>query len=330
MTSFSTLMGLGFHVPDQMLTNEDFERTIDTTDEWITSRTGIKTRHIAPLGTGASDLALHAARKALADANISPAQLTHILVPTFTPDYYVPGTACILQHKLGARCIPVMDIFAACSGFLYGLEQARAIIALHSKARVLVAASEVISSRTDFTDRSTCVLFGDGAGAAVVGGTTNQDASGRILDILLEADGSLGHLLTVKGGGSASPPVCGQHIGPEFFLQMEGREVFKHAIRSMTNICTAILSRNNLSTNDIDLVIPHQANIRIIQALGKRLDVSLDRIFVNVGRYGNTSAASLPIALAEANEQGYISSGDTVLLTSFGGGFTWAAALVQF
>ncbi len=330
MTSFSTLMGLGFHVPDQILTNEDFERTIDTTDEWITSRTGIKTRHIAPPGTGASTLALHAARKALADANISPAQLTHILVPTFTPDYYVPGTACMLQHKLGAPSIPAMDIFAACSGFLYGLEQARAIIALHPKARVLVAASEVISSRTDFTDRSTCVLFGDGAGAAVVGGTTKQDASGRILDILLEADGSLGHLLTVKGGGSASPPVCGQHIGPEFFIQMEGREVFKHAIRSMANICTAILSRNNLGTNDIDLVIPHQANIRIIQALGKRLDVSLDRIFVNVDRYGNTSAASLPIALAEAKEQDRISSGDTVLLTSFGGGFTWAAALVQF
>ncbi len=330
MTHSTSLLGLGLYVPEQILTNKDLEQTLETSDAWITSRTGIKTRHIAPSGTGSANLALEAAHHALADAGMTPADLTHIIVPTFTPDSYVPSTACILQHRLGIAGIPALDIFAACSGFLYGLEQARALIALYPKARILVAASEVISSRTDFTDRSTCVLFGDGAGAAIVGGMTDQKAIGHIRDMMLQADGSLGHLLTVKGGGSASPPIRGQHIGPEFFIQMEGRDVFKHAVRSMTQVCQAILDRNGLTVSDIDLVIPHQANIRIIQALGKRLHVSPDRIFVNVERYGNTSAASVPIALAEARQQGRIAAGDTVLLTSFGGGFTWAAALIQF
>ncbi|WP_462324078.1 beta-ketoacyl-ACP synthase III [Desulfoplanes sp.] len=330
MTRYTTLMGLGFHVPERILTNQDLERTIETSDEWITSRTGIKTRHIAPPETGASELAFEAAHKALADAGMSPADLTHIIVPTFTPDYYVPSTACVLQHKLGIPGIPALDVFAACSGFLYGLEQARALVSLHPEARVLVAASEVISSRTDFTDRTTCVLFGDGAGAAIVGSTDTETPPGHVLDVILSADGSLGDLLTVKGGGSACPAVRGERIGPDFFIQMEGRDVFKHAVRSMAGVCNDILSRNDLTTNDIDLVIPHQANIRIIQALGKKLNVAMDNIFVNVDRYGNTSAASVPIALAEAKQQGRISAGDTVLLTSFGGGFTWASALVRF
>ncbi|GAU07895.1 beta-ketoacyl-ACP synthase III [Desulfoplanes formicivorans] len=330
MPGYTSIMGLGYHVPERILTNEDLEKTINTSDEWITSRTGIKTRHIAPPQTGASVLALEAATKALADAGLTPADLTHIIVPTFTPDYYVPSTACILQHKLGIPGIPAMDVFAACSGFLYGLEQARALVALYPQARVLVAASEIISSRTDFTDRSTCVLFGDGAGAAIVGKTTSEQDGGRILDVLLSADGSLGDLLTVKGGGSACPAVRDQRIGPDFFIQMEGRDVFKHAVRSMACVCNDILAKNQMTSGDVDLIIPHQANIRIIQALGRKLDISMDRIFVNVDRYGNTSAASIPIALAEAKLQGRIAPGDTVLLTSFGGGFTWASALIRF
>jgi len=330
MTRYATLMGLGFHVPEHILTNQDLEQTIETSDEWITSRTGIKTRHIAAPHTGASVLALEAAKKALDHAGMAASEITHIIVPTFTPDYYVPSTACILQHKLGIPGIPAFDMFAACSGFLFGLEQARAIVALYPQARVLVAASEVISSRTDFTDRSTCVLFGDGAGAAIIGSSENETTPGCIQDILLRADGSLGELLTVKGGGSACPPVRDERIGPDFFVQMEGRDVFKHAVRSMATVCNEILDKNQLTTHDIDLVIPHQANIRIIQALGKKLDVSMENIFVNVDRYGNTSAASVPIALAEAKEQGRISAGDTVLLTSFGGGFTWASALIRF
>jgi len=330
MTKQSALKGLGFHVPDKIVSNQDLEKIIDTNDEWITTRTGIKTRHFAEPGVGASDLALEASRNALHDAGISAADITHVIVPTFTPDSYVPSTACILQHKLGIPGVPSYDIFAACSGFLYGLENARALIALHPEAKVLVAASEVISSRTNFKDRSTCVLFGDGAGAAVVAAAESETSPGRIIDIQLKADGSLGELLTVKGGGSCTPPVLDAPVGPEYFVQMEGRDVFKHAVRSMATVCTDILTKNNLSSKDIDLIIPHQANIRIIQALGKKLDVSLDRIFINVDRYGNTSAASVPIALAEAREQGCIAPGARVLLTSFGGGFTWASTLLQF
>ena len=321
---------MGFHVPAKILSNKDFENLIDTSDEWITSRTGIKTRHFAEPGVGASDLAVEAARKALDDASMSAADLTHIIVPTFTPDFYVPSTACVLQHKLGIPGIPSHDLAAACSGFLYGLENARALIALHPEAKILVAASEVISSRTNFKDRSTCVLFGDGAGAVVVGAADQSAFQGRIVDVMLSADGSLGELLTVKGGGSCVPPVLDGTIGPEYFVQMDGRDVFKHAVRSMAAVCTSILTKNNLSTKDIDLVIPHQANVRIIQSLSKKLDISLDRVFVNVDRYGNTSAASVPIALAEAREQGRITPGSRVLLTSFGGGFTWASTLLQF
>lgn len=330
MTKQSALKGLGFHVPDKIVSNQDLEKIIDTTDEWITTRTGIKTRHYAEPGIGTSDLALEASLKALKDAGMSPGDLTHIIVPTFTPDSYVPSAGCILQHKLGIPGIPSYDIAAACSGFLYGLENARALVALHPEANVLVAASEVISSRTNFKDRSTCVLFGDGAGAVVVGACDNAASPGRIIDILLTADGTLGELLTVKGGGSCTPPLLDAPIGPEYFVQMEGRDVFKHAVRSMATVCKDILTKNSLSTDDIDLVIPHQANIRIIQSLGKKLNVSPDRIFVNVDRYGNTSAASVPIALAEARDQGRITPGSKVLLTSFGGGFTCASTLLQF
>jgi 3-oxoacyl-[acyl-carrier-protein] synthase-3 len=234
----------------------------------------------------------------------------------------------VLQKKLGIKDIPCCDVNAACTGFIYALDLARGLCALYPEANVLVVASEVVTSRVNFNDRSTCVLFGDGAGAAILSNSTPNGAV--VEDILLKADGSLGELLSVKGGGSAYPLKFGQQADEDFFVQMQGRPVFKHAVRSMTNIAHEILKKNNLSVEDINLLIPHQANNRIIEAVTKKLELSPEKVFVNVQDYGNTSAASVPIALAEAKEKGRISPGDRVLLVAFGGGFTWGAALLKF
>ncbi|NCC25734.1 MAG: ketoacyl-ACP synthase III [Deltaproteobacteria bacterium] len=322
-----TIEGLGFHVPARIVTNAELETMVDTNDEWIVSRTGIRQRHVAGPGETCSELALEATRKALKNAGLVPEDLTHIILATFTPDAYIPSAACVLENKLGLKNLPAFDLYAACSGFLYALEAARAFCALHAEARILVVASEVVTSRTDFTDRSTCVLFGDGAGAAVV---TNRAERGiRIRDVMLDADGSLGDLLTVRGGGSGWPPVMGQPVGRDYFVEMQGREVFRHAVRCMQALSEKILVRNGLNNDDIDLFIPHQANERIIHSLAKKLDFPEDRIMINVDRYGNCSAASIPIALAEAMEFGRFRDGDRLLLTSFGGGFTWASAILE-
>ena len=327
MNRETQICGLGFFVPDKILTNDDLEKLVDTSDEWITTRTGIKKRHIVE-GEACSDLALVATRKALRDASLTPQDLTHIIIATFTPDTYIPSAACVLQKKLGIKDIPCCDVDAACTGFIYALDLARGLCALYPEANVLVVASEVVTSRVNFNDRSTCVLFGDGAGAAIL---SNSAANGAVVeDILLKADGSLGELLSVKGGGSAYPLRFGQQADEDFFVQMQGRPVFKHAVRSMTNIAHEILKKNNLSVEDINLLIPHQANNRIIEAVAKKLELSPEKVFVNVQDYGNTSAASVPIALAEAKEKGRISPGDRVLLVAFGGGFTWGAALLRF
>ena len=327
MNRETQICGLGFFVPDKVLTNDDLEKLVDTSDEWITTRTGIKKRHIVD-GEACSDLALVATRNALRDASLTPRDLTHIIIATFTPDTYIPSAACVLQKKLGIKDIPCCDVDAACTGFIYALDLARGLCALYPEANVLVVASEVVTSRVNFNDRSTCVLFGDGAGAAIL---SNSAANGAVVeDILLKADGSLGELLSVKGGGSAYPLRFGQQADEDFFVQMQGRPVFKHAVRSMTNIAREILEKNNLSVEDVDLLIPHQANNRIIEAVAKKLGISPEKVFVNVQDYGNTSAASVPIALAEAREKGRISPGDRVLLVAFGGGFTWGAALLKF
>ncbi|KAF5048181.1 3-oxoacyl-[acyl-carrier-protein] synthase 3 [anaerobic digester metagenome] len=230
---------------------------------------------------------------------------------------------------LGVKGLPAFDLAAACSGFLYCLETARAFTCLHPEARILVVGSEVVTSRINFEDRTTCVLFGDGAGAAVVTGQANPGPI-KVLDAMLKADGSVGNLLTVHGGGSACRPVLGKTIGPEYFVQMNGRDVFKHAVRCMAEVSETVLERNGLTAGDVDLIIPHQANIRIIEAIAKKLDVAMDKVYVNVDRIGNTSAASIPIALTEAVANGRIQPGMKVLLSSFGGGFTWASALLQF
>lgn len=323
------ILGLGFYVPEKILTNADFERIVDTTDEWITTRTGIRERHVAAPGQATSDLALEASKKALFAAGLAADELTHILLITLTPDYYCPPGACTLEEKLGVRGKTAMDLNAACSGFLYGLEAAAGILALRPEARVLVCAAEVLTSRTNWRDRRTCVLFGDGAGAAVLAASPGQ-GSGRLIDVRLSSDGSLGRLLTVKGGGSAAPMTWGDTVGEDFFVQMAGQEVFKHAVRNMAAICEEILSANGVKASDIDIFVPHQANWRIMEAVAVKLGIDTARIVVTVDRYGNSSASSVAIALAEARETGRVAPGSLVLLGVFGGGFTWGAALIQF
>ena len=297
--------------------------------EWITTRTGIKERHIAADGETTSSMAFEASKKALAEAGIEPAELTHIICGTFTPDSMVPSTACRLQEKFGIKGQMCVDVQAACSGFLYALQSGRGYMCLEPDSKVLVVTSEIVSRRMNWEDRSTCVLFGDAAGATVM--TAGEESDGpRVLDVMLAADGSLGDLLTVNGGGSAFSYALGDTVGPEFFVEFQGREVFKHAVRNMTEMCQAILKRNGLTKADVDVLIPHQANRRIIDAVGRRFEIPEERIFVNIQKYGNTSAASVPVALDEAVHSGFVKKGDLVIIPTFGGGFTWGSALIQF
>ncbi|MFO8033303.1 MAG: beta-ketoacyl-ACP synthase III [Desulfohalobiaceae bacterium] len=329
MSESINILGLGHHIPEPVLTNQDLEQMVNTDDEWIVSRTGIKQRHLAPRGQGCSDLAWEASKQALEQAGLSAGELSHILVATFTPDFCTPTTACVLQDKIGAdNCMMAMDIGAGCSGFVYGLDTARGICNLQPGAKVLVVGSEVCTSRVNFQDRNTCVLFGDGAGAAVV---SSANKGVHIQDTLLKADGSLGHLLPVgRKGGSVEPFTLGDTVDEEYFIHMKGRELFRHAVRGMAEISQNLLERNGLGIQDIDLFIPHQANLRIIEALAKKMDYPLEQVFVNVDRLGNTSAASVVIALSEAQAQGRIRPGDTVLLAVFGAGLTWGAGLLRY
>lgn len=319
------LAGLAFHVPAKVLTNVDLEKVVDTSDEWIVTRTGIRERRIAEKGESASDLGAAAARKALEQAGIDAADLDFIFCASMTPDSLTPSTACAIGHKLGAKGVPAMDISAACSGFLYGLEAARAHLALHPDAKVLLVASEIMSSRLNWTDRNTCVLFGDGASAAVL---TSGQGGLCVEDVILKSDGAHGEHLVINGGGSAKPYTLGQAVDETFFLRMNGREVFKHAVRNMYAVCKDILERNSLSVDDLGLVVSHQANKRIISSLGDKLGLPEDKVFINLDKYGNTSAASVGIALAEAREQGLLKPGSRVLLAAMGGGFTWGSGLL--
>lgn len=323
------LRGFGSYAPERVLTNADLEKIVDTTDEWITTRTGIKERHIAAEGETTSSMAFESSKKALADAGIEPAELTHIICGTFTPDSMIPSAACRLQEKLGLKGQMCVDVQAACSGFLYALQSARGYLCLEPDSKVLVVSSETLSRRMNWEDRATCVLFGDASGAAVLTGGEIADGP-RVLDVMLAADGSLGDLLTVNGGGSAYSYALGDTVGPEYFVEFQGREVFKHAVRNMTSISEAILKRNGFEKSDVDVLITHQANMRIIDAVGRRFNIPEDRVFVNIEKYGNTSAASVPVALDEAVKTGFIKKGDLVLTPTFGGGFTWGAALIQF
>lgn len=324
------ILGLGHYLPESVLTNQDLEAMVETSDDWITTRTGIKERRMASEEQGCSDLALVASQRALQHAALAPQDITHILLATFTPDYCTPTTSCVLQGKLGAsNCRMAADLGAGCSGFLYSLHAATGLLSLDPEDRILVVGSEVCTARVNFTDRNTCVLFGDGAGAAVLSGMGGQ--APYVVDSLEHSDGTLGHLLPVgREGGSVRPYRPGQTVTEDYFIQMKGRELFRHAVRGMADLSGELLDRNGLSTADIDLFIPHQANLRIVEALCKKLDYPLEKVYINVDSYGNTSAASVIIALSEAYFKGRIAAGSRVVLTTFGAGLTWGAALLQF
>ncbi len=322
----ATITGLGKSIPPDVLTNKDLEEMVDTNDEWITTRTGIKERHIAADDVPTSDLALKAAEEALEASGLFADQLDMILVATVTPDMVFPATACIIQERLGAGKIPAFDIEAGCSGFVYGLSVASQFIESGMYDNVLVIGAETLSKITDWEDRGTCVLFGDGAGAAVLQPTE----TGGILATDLGADGTGEKALYLPGGGSLNPSSEITINEKMHYIKMEGNSVFKFAVKRMGQASLDVLDKAGLSSKDIDLLVPHQANTRIIDAAAKRLKLDDKKVFVNLPRYGNTSSASIPIALVEAREEGLIKDGDIVVLVAFGAGLTWASAAIEW
>jgi len=320
------IVGLGMYAPPKKVTNYDFEKMVETSDSWIVERTGIRVRRIAEPGTPNSDIALAASKKALADAGVRPEEIDLIIIGTCSPDMVLPSTAVFLQMKLGATNAWAMDVVAACSGFLYALSMAEAQIRAGRAKKALVLGSEVLSTLVDYTDRATCVLFGDGAGAAVLAECEEGDG---ILSCRMQSDGNLWELIHIPGPGTVnplSPDLISQRL---IYLRMAGNETFKHAVTKMGDVALKVLSDAGYGVDDLALVVPHQANLRIINAVGKRLGVTAEKVYVNVDQYGNTSAASIPLALAEAKAQGRFGHGDLVLLVAFGSGLTWGAALVR-
>jgi len=322
------IAGTGSYVPEKILTNRDLEKMVDTTDDWITSRTGIKERRIAAKGESTSHLAAKAAKKALEQAGLDAADVELIIVGTITPDTFTPATACYVQQQLGADKAVAFDVSAACSGFLYALEIARSLVATGAKNNALIIGAEKLSAFVDWTDRNTCVLFGDGAGAAVL--TTARESEGRILSTHLGTDGRQTELLNIPGGGSACPITIDNAGDQLATLSMQGKEVFRHAVNAMKTASEHAIAAAGLEPGDIRLLIPHQANLRIIDAIVERLEIPADDVFINLDKYGNTSAAAVAIALDEANRQGRISPGDYILLVAFGAGLTWASAALQW
>lgn len=329
MSSPSVIVsGTGSYLPTNVLSNEDLTRMVDTTDEWIVTRTGIRERRIANPGEVTSDMAVAASREAIAAAGLQPEDIDLVIVATITPDMLFPSTACILQTKLNLRPIPAFDVEAACSGFIYVLDIAQSMLRAGSCKHALVVGAETLSSIVDWTDRSTCVLFGDGAGAVVLSRSDAKDVG--IAGSLLGADGKGGDILFMPGGGALRPATEDSVRARQHFLKMNGKEVFKVAVRVMEKATLDILEQHNLSPDDVALIIPHQANIRIIEMLASRLRLPLDRFGVNIDRLGNTSAASIPLALDEVVRSGKIRRGDAVVLVAFGAGLTWGASLIRW
>jgi 3-oxoacyl-[acyl-carrier-protein] synthase-3 len=321
------ITGTGSYAPKKIVTNHDLEKLVDTSDEWITERTGIKERRIAEKGQTTSDLAYEASRKALKAAGLGADELDLILVATTTPDMYMPNLGCVLQEKLGAKKAAAFDIFAACSGFLYGMSIADAFIRSGVYKNILLVGAEVLSRFTDWEDRSTCVIFGDGAGAVVL-----QRHSGKrgVLSAHLHSDGSLGNLLYVPGGGALHPPSHETVQKRMHFIKMKGNETFKVAVRALEDVVQETLAFNKIKPEEIDFLIPHQANLRIIQAMAQRLNMPMEKVVLTLPKYGNTSAASIPMALDEAVRDGRIKENHLLLFEAFGGGLTWASALVRW
>ena len=320
------ITGIGMYVPKKVLTNQEIEKMVDTSDEWITTRTGIKRRHIVQPGRPSSALAAEAAKKAIADAKLKPEDIELIIVATITPDMPFPSTACFVQSKIGAKNAACFDVGAACSGFIYGLVTAKHFILSGMYKNALVIGVEVLSSVTDWTDRNTCVLFGDGAGAAVL----QPVKSGGIISHYLGADGDLNELLYLPGGGSRHPASLETVKQKMHYIKMSGSEVFKSAVRLMTDAATRAVCDANLTCKDITLLIPHQANLRIINSVRQKIGLPEEKVFLNVAKYGNVSAASTIMALCEAVQQKRVKKDDIVVLVAFGAGFTWGSVVIRW
>ena len=323
------IKGTGSVVPERVIPNSYFEKIVDTTDEWIVTRTGIQSRRMIEPGQALTDLATPASERALEMAGLSPKKLDIIIVGTSTADMLSPSAACILQHRLGAKNAVAFDINAACPGFIYGLAVAQKFMQDGSHRHVLVVGGEIISNRIDYKDRATCVLFGDGAGAVILG-HSNGRRDGEILTTHLHSDGNLLGLLHVPGGGSRIPPSHQMLNEGLQYVKMQGNEVYKYAIRTMVEAARNTMESKGITSQEIDWFIPHQANMRIMEVVAKRLGIPLEKVIVTVHKYGNTSAASIPTALDEAVRSGKIRRGDLILVNSFGAGFTWGAALFRF
>jgi len=322
------ISALGTYVPPRLLTNADLEKMVETTDQWIMDRTGIRERHIVDKGVATSDLATEAAKNALKERGLIPADIEAIIVATVTPDMFFPSTACLVQHKLGAKGTWGFDLSAACSAFVYALQTGTQFISTGAHKKVMVIGADVMSSIIDYTDRATCVIFGDGAGAVIL--EPSEDDSVGILDYIHEIDGSGGCSLYMPGGGSLNPSTHETVDKKMHFVHQDGQAVFKYAVKKMAELCEKILERNGLKGSDIKAFIPHQANKRIITATAERLDMPIESVIINIDRFGNTTAATIPLAMQTAREEGKLKKGDLVLLASVGAGFTVGAALLRW
>ena len=322
--------GTGRYLPEKVLTNEDFEKMpdIDTSDEWIRTRTGIRERRIVDDGTASSDLAVRASEIALKRAGRTAEELDLIIICTITPDTFLPSCACWVQDRLGAKNAGAFDVTAACSGFIYGVSMAAGLIESGAMNTVLVVGAECLTKITDYKDRSSCILFGDGAGAAVL--EAAEDTGRGLIGFRLGADGSGGTYMITPGGGSRVPPTHASIDERLHFMKIKGREVFKFAVNKMVELVNALLEENNLSIDEVKLIIPHQVNYRILSFAAQKLKMPLEKMYINIDRYGNTSAASIPIALDEALEKGMIEKGDLIAFVAFGGGLTWGSCLIRW
>jgi 3-oxoacyl-[acyl-carrier-protein] synthase-3 len=322
------ISALGTYVPPRLLTNKDLEKMVETTDQWILERTGIRERHIVDKGVATSDLGVEAARKALVQRGIEASDLDAIIVSTVTPDMLFPCTACLVQHKLGAKDVWGFDMNAACSSFVYGLQVGTQFVAAGSHKKVMVIGADVMSSIIDYTDRATCIIFGDGAGAVVLE-PAGEDSLG-VIDFLHEIEGAGGTSLYMPGGGSLNPSTHETVDKKMHYVHQDGQAVFKFAVRKMAEVCERLLERNHLKGSDIDVFIPHQANKRIITATGDRLGLRPEATIINIDRFGNTTSATIPLAMETARQEGKLKKGDLVLLASVGAGFTVGATLLRW
>jgi 3-oxoacyl-[acyl-carrier-protein] synthase III len=322
------ITALGTYVPPRLLTNDDLEKMVETSHDWIVERTGIRERHLVDKGVATSDLATHAAKKALSQRGIAPTDLEAIIVATVTPDMFFPATACLVQHKLGAHRVWGFDLSAACSAFVYALQTGAHFIAAGTHKKVLVIGADVMSSIIDYTDRATCVIFGDGAGAVLL--EPAEDHSVGFIDFLHEIDGSGGCALYMPGGGSLNPSTHETIDQKMHYVHQDGQAVFKYAVRKMAEVCGELLTRNGFTGKDVDAFIPHQANRRIITATADRLNMRPESVIINIDRYGNTTAATIPLAMETARQEGKLKKGDLVLLASVGAGFTVGATLLRW